>query len=84
MCLVSAFHLTGFLQSSQCVFSVQFMIVMGMVSSSNLEYGSYEFPDWSTAVGWLITLSSVSVVAAYAIYRYCLEPGSPKQVRSIK
>ncbi|XP_076801225.1 sodium-dependent serotonin transporter-like isoform X1 [Clavelina lepadiformis] len=56
-----------------------FMIIMGFATSSNLAYDGQVFPDWSTAVGWLITLSSVILVPVYAIYRYCFETGSPRQ-----
>ena len=59
------------------------MIIMGMATTTNLEYGSYAFPDWSTVLGWFITMSSVSFVLIYAIYRYCFEIGSPRQVKSI-
>uniref|UniRef100_H2ZI19 Transporter n=1 Tax=Ciona savignyi TaxID=51511 RepID=H2ZI19_CIOSA len=55
---------------------VSFMIVMSFIFTSNLEYGSYVFPNWSTALGWTITLSSISIVPAYALYRYFVEAGT--------
>lgn len=56
------------------------MIIMGIITPANLEYGNYRYPGWTAALGWFITLSSVAFVPAYAIYRYCMEIGSPKQV----
>lgn len=50
-------------------FSPQFMIVMSFLSTPELSHGSYRFPDWSKGVGWAITMSSLSLVPAYALYR---------------
>nr|XP_039248913.1 sodium-dependent serotonin transporter-like isoform X1 [Styela clava] len=48
---------------------LSFMIIMSFIFIPPLEYGSYEFPNWSTGVGWAITVSSVILVPTYAIYR---------------
>jgi len=57
------------------------MIVMGVIGTENLEYEKYTFPDWSTVLGWMITLSSILIIPAYALYRLFDEPGSLQQVR---
>lgn len=48
---------------------LMFMIVMSFLSTPELEHGNYKFPEWSKGLGWTITLSSLSLVPAYAIYR---------------
>uniref|UniRef100_F6XTN6 Transporter n=1 Tax=Ciona intestinalis TaxID=7719 RepID=F6XTN6_CIOIN len=58
---------------------VSFMIVMSFIFTSNLQYGDYIFPNWSTWIGWAITLSSITIVPVYALYKFIFEPGSPQQ-----
>ncbi|KAM9820365.1 sodium- and chloride-dependent GABA transporter 2-like [Neosynchiropus ocellatus] len=36
-------------------------------------------PAWATALGWILTFSSVSLLPIWAIYAYVTTPGSPEQ-----
>ncbi|KHJ42072.1 Sodium:neurotransmitter symporter family protein [Trichuris suis] len=40
---------------------------------------NYEFPSWAHAVGWLMALSSMIWVPVYAIYIWCVTPGTRQQ-----
>jgi len=57
------------------------MMVMSVVFAPALEYDKYRFPDWSTVLGWMIYLSSVACIPAYAAYRYMIQPGTLREVR---
>ncbi|XP_048024993.1 sodium- and chloride-dependent GABA transporter 2-like [Megalobrama amblycephala] len=39
----------------------------------------YVYPDWAYALGWLLALSSILLVPAWALGRMCAEKGSMKQ-----
>lgn len=39
------------------------------------EYGNYVYPDWATAVGWTISLFSVSAIPIVAIIKICQANG---------
>ncbi len=41
----------------------------------------YVYPDWAYALGWLLALSSILLVPAWALGRLIVEKGSFKQVR---
>lgn len=43
------------------------MFIAAIVRYQDLEWEGYRFPGWSTAVGWLITMSSISCIPVYAI-----------------
>lgn len=44
----------------------------------------YEYPEWSYALGWVLTLSSILCVPIYVIYKILITPGSIKYVSYIK
>lgn len=48
------------------------------------QYGTYEYPEWSVAVGWLIVTSSLICIPAYATYKFLTTPGSVAEVSSIE
>ncbi|XP_063698236.1 sodium-dependent serotonin transporter [Culicoides brevitarsis] len=35
----------------------------------------YEYPEWSSTVGWMLTLSSVLCIPGYMIYKFLRSPG---------
>lgn len=41
----------------------------------------YTYPDWSTAVGWILTMSSILCIPAYIIYKFIRTPGGVIHVR---
>ncbi|VDP06916.1 unnamed protein product [Soboliphyme baturini] len=44
---------------------------------------NYTFPVWADVVGWLIAMSSMLWVPGYAIYLYCVTPGTVKEVCTV-
>ncbi|XP_053571794.1 sodium-dependent dopamine transporter [Bombina bombina] len=53
-----------------------FVVVVSIVTFRPPNYGSYVFPQWANVVGWLVAISSMSLVPIYAIYKLCSLPGS--------
>lgn len=41
----------------------------------------YEYPEWSIALGWTLTLSSILCIPIYIIYKILITPGSIQYVR---
>lgn len=35
----------------------------------------YKYPEWSTSVGWALTLSSIICIPLYIIYKFCISTG---------
>lgn len=50
-----------------CVFS--FMGYKDMLGEE------YQYPEWSTSVGWALTLSSIICIPLYIIYKFCISTG---------
>lgn len=42
----------------------------------------YEYPDWSTALGWVLTLSSILCIPAFMIYKFLNTRGGFRHVRA--
>lgn len=40
----------------------------------------YEYPEWSIALGWILTLSSILCIPLYIIYKILITPGSIQYV----
>lgn len=40
----------------------------------------YEYPDWSIALGWILTLSSICCIPLYIVYKLLVTPGSIRHV----
>uniref|UniRef100_A0A8C1NB62 Transporter n=1 Tax=Cyprinus carpio TaxID=7962 RepID=A0A8C1NB62_CYPCA len=57
-----------------------FVVIASIVTSGELRYDDYVFPDWSNIVGWFIALSSMLCVPIYAIYKFLTLPGTFKEV----
>ncbi|XP_071785464.1 sodium-dependent noradrenaline transporter-like [Asterias amurensis] len=45
-----------------------FIFVVSLALSEPLTYGDYLYPPWGQALGWLLALSSMIVVPAFAVY----------------
>lgn len=59
----------------------QFVVVVSIVTFRPPHYGDYVFPEWANALGWSIAASSMSMVPIYAAYKFCILPGSLREVR---
>lgn len=35
----------------------------------------YTYPEWSTAVGWILTMSSIMCIPTYICYKFIRTPG---------
>lgn len=64
----------------QLNYTFQFIVVAGMASYKPMQLGSYVYPKWSNAVGWIIAASSMSMIPFYAIYKMSTLPGTFIQV----
>ncbi|GAU90056.1 hypothetical protein RvY_02529-3 [Ramazzottius varieornatus] len=56
-----------------------FILVIFILTLANyrpLELGTYVFPQWSVALGWVLTFSSIICIPAYMIYRLAIMRGS--------
>jgi hypothetical protein len=45
-------------------------------------YGSYVYPGWAIALGWIIAMCSIVPMPAVAVYRIAMAKGSLCQVSS--
>lgn len=43
----------------------------------------YEYPDWSIALGWTLTLSSILCIPTYIVYKILITPGSIQKVSNM-
>ncbi|XP_047014096.1 sodium-dependent dopamine transporter isoform X2 [Ictalurus punctatus] len=53
-----------------------FMVVVSFATFNPPKYGSYSFPTWANMLGWCLSISSMIMVPIYAIYKFCVLPGS--------
>lgn len=40
----------------------------------------YKYPAWSTAVGWILTMSSILCIPVYIVYKFFITSGGFKHV----
>lgn len=52
------------------------MVVVSFATFNPPKYGSYSFPTWANMLGWCLSISSMIMVPIYAIYKFCVLPGS--------
>ncbi|XP_043197339.1 sodium-dependent dopamine transporter-like isoform X1 [Amphibalanus amphitrite] len=52
------------------------MIIFTLIGHQPLAYKGYHFPDWCDGVGWLLALSSVSMIPGMAVYQIAITPGT--------
>ncbi|XP_077984736.1 sodium- and chloride-dependent glycine transporter 1-like [Glandiceps talaboti] len=48
--------------------TLAFIMVFSLVSYTPCQLGDYVYPKWAEIVGWIISLLSVALIPAYAIY----------------
>ncbi|MBN3322922.1 SC6A3 protein, partial [Atractosteus spatula] len=60
-----------------------FMVVVSFATFNPPYYGTYVFPVWANMIGWCVAISSMTMVPIYAIYKFCVLPGTFRDV-SIK
>ena len=62
---------------------LQGLLVFNFLDLKRLSYGTYQFPAWADALGWLIVAGEVGCIPAVAIYRIVTSGhrGSLLQVR---
>ena len=61
---------------------VQGVFVFSVVKYEPLVYMNYRYPAWGEGIGWLMALSSIVVIPAYAVYLFIVTPGNLRQVSS--
>ncbi|XP_076330705.1 uncharacterized protein LOC143236313 [Tachypleus tridentatus] len=52
------------------------IFLFAMIYYKDLEWQDYQYPKWSITVGWLLTVSSLSFIPIYMIYRIIITPGT--------
>jgi solute carrier family 6 GABA transporter-like protein 1 len=55
------------------------VFIFSVVKYEPLEYMNYRYPAWGEGIGWLMALSSILVIPAYAIYLFIVTPGTLRQ-----
>ncbi|KAI4880229.1 hypothetical protein NFI96_002973 [Prochilodus magdalenae] len=55
------------------------VVIASIVTTRDLKYDDYVFPDWALLLGWGIAMSSMIFVPIYAIYKFLTLPGTFKQ-----
>uniref|UniRef100_H2Z8Y9 Transporter n=1 Tax=Ciona savignyi TaxID=51511 RepID=H2Z8Y9_CIOSA len=54
--------------------------IYAMVKFEPLVYNKvYVYPEWGTAIGWVLALSSMVFIPGYAIYSFVITPGSIRE-----
>ncbi|XP_044733776.1 sodium-dependent dopamine transporter [Chrysoperla carnea] len=53
-----------------------FIIIYGLIGYEPLTYDQYIYPFWANVCGWLITLSSILMIPAVAIYQLLITKGT--------
>ncbi|XP_020625267.1 sodium- and chloride-dependent taurine transporter-like [Orbicella faveolata] len=56
-----------------------FIFIFQFVTYSPLSYDNYKYPDWGQVIGWLLTLSSLSLIPAVMIYKLIKTTGTMKE-----
>lgn len=51
-----------------------------LIKYERFTYKDYVYPWWGEMAGWLMALSSMIVIPAYAIYKICLNDGDIRNV----
>lgn len=59
-----------------CPSMIIVILVFGLMNFKNLELDNYKYPDWSMALGWLVSCTSVAFIPLVAAYKFLMTPGS--------
>lgn len=62
------------------LFYFQQFVVIASLTSSDLSYDNYVFPEWANQIGWGVALSSMLMVPSYAMYKFCSLSGTFREV----
>ncbi|KAJ8042618.1 Sodium-dependent serotonin transporter [Holothuria leucospilota] len=61
-----------------------FVVIFALISYSPLEFNGYVYPQWSIALGWSLTASSMMWVPAFGLYKFIITPGSFQEVKYVQ
>lgn len=56
------------------------IFIFSLLGYEEMLGGEYEYPEWSIALGWALTLSSILCIPIYIIYKILITPGNFKHV----
>ncbi|XP_050067061.1 sodium-dependent serotonin transporter [Anopheles maculipalpis] len=54
------------------------ILIFSLLGYEEMLGEEYEYPEWSVAAGWALTLSSVLCIPTYVIYKFLKSPGNCK------
>lgn len=57
-------------------FFVQFILIFTVIQYKPITYNDYVYPDWSLVIGFLMALSSVICIPAYALFKIAVSDGT--------
>lgn len=60
---------------------LQIIFVFSLLEYDKMLGEEYTYPEWSTAVGWILTMSSILCIPTFIIYKFLRTPGGFKHVR---
>uniref|UniRef100_A0A182MHY1 Amino acid permease/ SLC12A domain-containing protein n=1 Tax=Anopheles culicifacies TaxID=139723 RepID=A0A182MHY1_9DIPT len=52
------------------------ILIFSLLGYEEMLGEEYEYPEWSVAAGWALTLSSVLCIPTYVIYKFLKSPGN--------
>ncbi|XP_048104689.1 sodium- and chloride-dependent glycine transporter 1 isoform X2 [Alosa alosa] len=55
---------------------ISFILIFTVIQYRPITYGTYVYPQWSLAIGFLMALSSVICIPIYALYKIAMSPGA--------
>ena len=58
----------------------QFVLMFSIIIHTPVTYGTYIYPGWAIAIGWLFALCSIIPLPSVAIYKVMHETGPIRQV----
>ena len=59
----------------------QIIIMANIIQWNGVSYNKKPYPGWAEFVGWVMALSSMSLIPGFAIYQLWKTPGSIKEVK---
>ncbi|XP_061516456.1 sodium-dependent serotonin transporter [Anopheles gambiae] len=52
------------------------ILIFSLLGYEEMLGEEYEYPEWSVAAGWALTLSSVLCIPTYMVYKFLISPGN--------
>ena len=59
----------------------QIIIMANIILWNGVSYNKKPYPGWAEFIGWVMALSSMSLIPGFAIYQLWKTPGSIKEVK---